>query len=104
MNGLNSVILEGSISSISFFDYYSSFSLSFNRSFSDFNGQIVVEHSSIDVLCYSNLFTSFSNSHAKIGSSLRVIGRLRLDKFINPDNSTSSNIVLIAEHIEFKSL
>ena len=105
MNNLNSVILEGVIISCNYSEN-SDFSVAtlnvlFNRSFVDRNNQLITETSTMKVLCYEKLAKS-CHKNATPDRGIRIVGRLRQEKFKEQDGRVTSEIVLIAEHIEFK--
>jgi len=99
---LNSVLIEGKVKDIAPFEgnkFY--FNLSSNK-IVKFEGEKTVEEICIPVEAFGKLADSaFSN--IKIGTKLRVVGYMRMNKETDKGGNQIQGIVIHAEHIEYKS-
>lgn len=107
MNQLNSVIIEGNVvKTPDFFKTTTGFEgckipIAVNRFYKNQNGEGVNEVSFFDIETYKNLAEACKKNCEK-GRGMRVVGRLKQNRWKSNDGKTSSRISIIAEHIEFK--
>lgn len=106
MEGMNSVILEGNVTKDAEVKAtpndtkYCNITLAVNHYYKQRNGTTVEEVSFFDVLAWGKLAQACSES-AKKGTGMRVVGRLKQDRWKNEEDKTRSKVILVAEHIEF---
>lgn len=106
MNNLNSILLEGNLvrdpeiantkSDISF----CRFSLATNRYYKQ-NNKYEQEVSYFDVKCWGKL-AEVCNEYLKKGRGVRIIGRIKQDRWKSDDGTNHSKVIVMADHIEFK--
>ena len=107
MNHLNSIILEGNLTkdgelkntSFSVF----SLSVAVNRSYKNKDGEWVDEVSFFDVECFGRM-AEVAEKNGKKGRGIRVVGRLKQDRWADENGKTNSKVKVIAEHIEYKPM
>jgi single-strand DNA-binding protein len=106
MNNLNSTLVEGNLVRDAEFRSTAkgtsvcTFSLATNRYFKGDSG-LEKETSFFDVETWGKLAESVK-THASKGRGVRVVGRLRQDRWEDTEGKTRSKIVIVAEHVEFK--
>ncbi|AEF86652.1 single-strand binding family protein [Treponema primitia ZAS-2] len=106
MNNLNSIIVEGNLTRDP--EYHETakgtpvcnFSIATNRFFKQGEG-LEKEVSFFDVETWSKLALSVQNLGHK-GRAVRVVGRLKQDRWNGPDGKPRSRISIVAEHVEFR--
>jgi single-strand DNA-binding protein len=106
MNNLNSIIIEGNL--IRDPEYREtakgtpicSFSIASNRFYKQGEG-MEKEVSFFDVTTWSKLATSVQNLGHK-GRGVKVVGRLKQDRWNGPDGKVRSKVTIVAEHVEFR--
>lgn len=104
MNNLNSVLLEGYLTrdpqekSIEG-SALSSFSVASNRFYKK-NGAQVQETSFINVDVWGKT-AEYCNQYLKKGSGVRVIGRLKQERWVDTEEKNHSTIKIVAEHVDF---
>ena len=107
MNHLNSIILEGNLTKDGELKNTSfsvcSLSVAVNRSYKNKDGEWVDEVSFFDVDCFGTM-ADVAAKKAKKGRGLRVVGRLKQDRWADENGKTFSKVKVIAEHIEFKPM
>ena len=105
-NNLNSVIVEGNLTKDADFDStqkgtgFCTFSVATNRYFKS-GEEIQHEVSYFDVEAWGKLADSCHSLLVK-GSGVRVVGRLKQDRWTGDDGKTRSRVKIVAEHIEAK--
>ena len=107
MNHLNSVVLEGVISSdprlvtVSESGYkLVKFDVASHRRYKDKKGEMQDDVLFLPVLAWGELSERCLSSLAK-GMQCRVLGRLRLAKWKNKEGSERRSIELVCDHVEF---
>ncbi|PIE97376.1 MAG: single-stranded DNA-binding protein [Treponema sp.] len=106
MNTLNSIIIEGNMVRDPVLKEtpkgtpVCTFSIASNRFYRQDNSK-VQETSYFDVESWSKLAQACNNIGNK-GRGVRVVGRLKQDRWKGTDGKNYSKIKVIAEHIEFK--
>ncbi|MBN2874712.1 MAG: single-stranded DNA-binding protein [Spirochaetales bacterium] len=108
MNNLNSIIVEGNLTRDPLLKMTTnghqvcSFSVASNRFFRQ-NEQTEKEVSFFDVETWSKLAETCGQTLKK-GRGVRVVGRLKQDRWEDAAGKTQSRIKIVAEHVEFKPI
>jgi single-strand DNA-binding protein len=106
MNNLNSVLIEGNLvrdpllKSTAKGTSVCTFSLASNRFYKQDN-MLEKEVSFFDVESWSKLAENCYNLGRK-GRGVRVVGRLKQDRWNGPDGKLHSKVSIVAEHVEFR--
>jgi single-strand DNA-binding protein len=106
MNNLNSIILEGNLTQEAECRETSKgtalchLSVAVNRWFKQ-EGSMVKEVSFFDVQTWGKLAQSCEQLGHK-GRGVRVVGRIKQDRWIDTNGKNCSKVVIVAEHVEFK--
>jgi single-strand DNA-binding protein len=106
MNNLNSILIEGNLVRDPLFKSTAkgtsvcTFSLASNRYYKQESG-MEKEVSFFDVETWSKLAENCYNLGRK-GRGVRVVGRLKQDRWDGPDGKLRSKITIVAEHVEFR--
>jgi single-strand DNA-binding protein len=106
VNNLNSILIEGNI--VRDPQYRTTtkgtpvctFSLASNRFFKQDNG-FEKEVSFFDVETWAKLADT-CNNQGKKGRGVRVVGRLKQDRWTGNDGKPRSRVSIVAEHVEFR--
>ncbi|MCL2557088.1 MAG: single-stranded DNA-binding protein [Treponema sp.] len=106
MNNLNSILIEGNM--VREPQYRTTpkgtpvctFSLASNRYFKQDAG-LEKEVSFFDIETWSKLAETCGNQGKK-GRGVRVVGRLKQNRWTGDDGKTHSRIMIVAEHVEFR--
>ena len=77
------------------------FTLATNRSYKNAQDAYEKEVSYFDVEAWSRLGTACSQNLTK-GRGVRVVGRLKQDRWTDPEGKPRARIKIVAEHVEFK--
>ena len=106
MNNLNSILIEGNMVREPLFRTtpkgtpVCTFSLASNRYLKrDVGFEETV--SFFDIETWAQLAESCNNQGRK-GRGVRVVGRLKQDRWIDPEGKPRSRIMIVAEHVEFR--
>jgi single-strand DNA-binding protein len=106
MNNLNSILVEGNLvrdpelSTTPKGTAVCKFTIASNRYFGQ-DSELEKEVSFFNIEAWSKLAESVNNLGHK-GRGVRVVGRLRQDRWNGEDGKALSKIVIVAEHVEFK--
>ena len=106
MNNLNSILIEGNLTRDPELVYTQKgvavckFSVACNRWYKQ-EEETQKEVSFFDVCAWTKLAESCSE-YLKKGRGVRVVGRLKQDRWKDADGKTRSRIIIVAEHVEFK--
>ena len=106
MNNLNSILIEGNLVRDPLFRSTAkgtslcTFSLASNRFYKQ-DSQLEKEVSFFDVETWSKLAENCSNLGRK-GRGVRVVGRLKQDRWTDNDGKPHSKVMIVAEHVEFR--
>jgi single-strand DNA-binding protein len=106
MNNLNSVLLEGNLVRDPEISYsnnslaFCRFSVATNRYYKQ-NNKYEQEVSYFDVKTWGKQ-AEICNEYLKKGRGVRIIGRLKQDRWKADDGVNRSKVVVYAEHVEFK--
>lgn len=107
MNMLNSLIIEGEVTKEILLkkDAMGSSSgeleIAVSRTYKTMTGELATEVDLFPVVCFGNT-AEFVQKKAPEGKNIRVVGRLKFNKWKDETGKLSSRIVIIAEHIEIK--
>jgi single-strand DNA-binding protein len=106
MNNLNSILIEGNLVRDPLYRAtpkgtpVCTFSLASNRFYKQ-DSQMEKEVSFFDVETWSKLADQCHNLGRK-GRGVRVVGRLKQERWTGADGKTHSKISIVAEHVEFR--
>jgi single-strand DNA-binding protein len=106
MNNLNSILIEGNLvrdpllRSTAKGTPLCTFSLASNRFFRQDSG-LEKEVGFFEVETWSKLAESCYNLGHK-GRGVRVVGRLKQDRWVGTDGKPRSKVTIVAEHVEFR--
>ena len=103
MNMLNSLILEGVVSGEPHLKETKetsvlNFTVEYTRYYKNKAGKKVTETSQLSVVA----FNSMCKRPLKNGSEVRIVGRLKQNKWTDKDGVSYSEVQIMAEHIEIK--
>jgi single-strand DNA-binding protein len=108
MNSLNSIILEGNVVRTPTVRQtprgatVCTVGVAVNRLYKSADGVLQEETSFFDVNTWGNLAQTCSESCEK-GRAVRVVGRLRQDRWVDQTGKNRSKVVIVADHMEFKT-
>jgi single-strand DNA-binding protein len=106
MNSLNSILLEGNLvrdpesRSTATGSQVCNFAVASDRWYKQ-NDNLEKEVSYFDVEAWSRLGQTCSET-LKRGRGVRVVGRLKQDRWTDPEGKPRSKVKIVAEHVEFK--
>ncbi|GHU84449.1 hypothetical protein FACS189473_1870 [Spirochaetia bacterium] len=106
MNNLNSILIEGNLVRDPLFRStpkgtpLCTFSLASNRFFKQESG-LEREVSFFDVETWAKLAENCYNLGHK-GRGVRVVGRLKQERWLNAEGKSRSRVTIVAEHVEFR--
>ena len=106
MNNLNSILLEGNLVADPELRYIPkgtpvcSFSVACNRYFKQ-EEELQQEVSYFDITTWNRL-AEVCNEYLTKGRGVRVVGRLKQDRWEDQEGKTRSKVHIVAEHVEFK--
>lgn len=106
MNSLNSILLEGNLTRDPQLNTTRSgvsvcnFSVASNRYYKK-SGENQSEVSFFDVESWAKLAEN-CNEYLKKGRGVRVVGRLKQDRWIDNEGKPQQKVKIVAEHVEFK--
>lgn len=103
MNMLNSVIVEGIVKEVeNFLDRsVSRVVIETNKSYRNADGSVVDDLSELPILVYGKM-SEWLYDKVVSGKTIRVVGRLKQDKWKDSKGKAHSAIVIVAEHVEIK--
>ncbi len=107
MNQLNSLIIEGNAVKKAEFSepkagfFVCRFPVAVNRWYKSRNNEGVSEVSFFDVEAYGKL-AEYCKKKIDKGQGMRVVGRIKQDRWKDKDGKTASRVYVVAEHIEYK--
>lgn len=109
MNLINSLVIEGNIVRDPLYketakgNSLCTFSIASNRAYKSSEGNLEKEVSFFDVETWGNLAQSCTQNGSK-GRGVRVVGRLKQNRWVGNDGKNYSKVSVIAEHVEFKPI
>lgn len=107
MNQLNSLIIEGNVTRDPEFKETANghkicnIPVAVNRFYKNADGEGVNEVSFFNIETFGKMAEACQKNCEK-GRGLRVVGRLKQNRWTNSDGKTASRVSIIAEHVEFK--
>lgn len=103
MNLINSLIIEGTAENFKSSEKGAEFQISAKRFYRNANGENVEETSVFDCEAWGNLKDVLVRGFDKKSErSVRVVGRLKQNRWKDETGNYQSKTVVICEHIEFK--
>ncbi len=109
MNSLNSILVEGNlvrdpaVKTTPTGSQVCDFTLATNRFYKSGEEGFEKEVSYFDIEAWSRLGTACSQNLKK-GRGVRVVGRLKQDRWIDPEGKQRARVKIVAEHVEFKAI
>ena len=106
LNNLNSILLEGNLSREPELRYtpkgtpLCTLNVASNRTYK-VDGERVEEVSFIEATTWGKLATVCAEHLAK-GRGIRVVGRIKQERWEDADGNARSKVVIVAEHVEFQ--
>lgn len=106
MNSLNSILLEGNLvrdpesKTLPTGSQVCNFAVASNRFYKQ-NEELEKEVSFFDVEAWARLAQACAENLKK-GRGVRVVGRLKQDRWTDPEGKSRSKVKIVAEHVEFK--
>jgi len=106
MNNLNSILIEGNLVKDPELSYTPKgtavcrFTVACNRAYKQ-EDQLQKEVSYFDVSTWTRL-AEVCGEYLKKGRGVRVVGRLKQDRWTDTDGKPHSKVLIMAEHVEFK--
>jgi single-strand DNA-binding protein len=107
MNNLNSVLIEGNmvrdplIRSTPKGTQVCNFSIASNRYYRQ-DSNLEKETGFFDIEAWGKLADA-CESHGRKGRGVRVVGRLKQDRWTGNDGKTHNKVAIVAEHVEYRS-
>jgi single-strand DNA-binding protein len=108
MNSLNSILVEGNLvrdpdsKVLPSGNQVCDFTLASNRYYKNIDAGLEKEVSYFDVEAWSRLGASCAQ-YLKKGRGVRVVGRLKQDRWVDPEGKQKARVKIVAEHVEFKA-
>jgi single-strand DNA-binding protein len=108
MNSLNSILVEGNLvrdpeaKTLPSGNQVCDFTLASNRFYKNNEEGFEKEVSYFDVEAWSRLGSSCAQNLKK-GRGVRVVGRLKQDRWVDPEGKPRARVKIVAEHVEFKA-
>jgi single-strand DNA-binding protein len=108
VNSLNSILLEGNLvrdpesKTLATGSQVCNFTVASDRFYRQ-NDNMEKEVSYFDVEAWSRLGLACSQNLKK-GRGVRVVGRLKQDRWMDGEGKTKSRVMIVAEHVEFKPM
>jgi single-strand DNA-binding protein len=110
VNSLNSILLEGNLTrdpeskTLATGTQVCNFCVASDRFYRQSQGEgTEKEVSYFDVEAWARLGLACSQNLKK-GRGVRVVGRLKQDRWQDPEGKTRSRVLIVAEHVEFKPI
>jgi single-strand DNA-binding protein len=106
VNSLNSILLEGNLTrdpeskTLATGSSVCNFTVASDRFYRQNEGT-EKEVSFFDVEAWAKLGLACSENLKK-GRGVRVVGRLKQDRWMDPEGKSKSRVIIVAEHVEFK--
>lgn len=109
MNHLNSILVEGNLvrdpnsRATPSGNQVCDFTLATNRSYKIADQKYENEVSYFDIEAWARLAAACAQNLKK-GRGVRVVGRLKQDRWTDPEGKTHARVKIVAEHVEFKPM
>ena len=107
MNNLNSILIEGNMVRDPLLrttpkgTIVCNFSIASNRFYRQ-DSNVEKEVGFFDVEAWGKLATACA-SHGRKGRGVRVVGRLKQDRWVGNDGKNHTRVAIVAEHVEYRS-
>ena len=107
MNNLNSVLVEGNLTrdpeefKLAEGTSMTRFSIGVNRYFMNRSKEYVSEASFFVIITWGKTAENCAK-YLKKGRGVRILGRLRQERWTTKENESKDRIVIVAEHVEFQ--
>jgi single-strand DNA-binding protein len=104
MNNLNSLILEGVVIGEPHYleaTHRVEFAIDSVHYHKNDRGEEFAEHYQFDVVSFGE-FGKYILSHLKNGTKIRLVGRLKQEKWEDSESVSHSKVYIVVEHIEFR--
>ena len=107
MNQLNSLILEGNvckepeIKEINGEKNLATFSIAVNRYYKKADGDFEQEVSYFDIEAWGTNYVKLISEKAEKGSGVRIVGRLKQNRWQDQNGKWQSRVFVVAEHVSF---
>ncbi len=108
MNGLNQVILEGNVvrvpevKTLSTGSKVCTMPIAVSRSYKDSKGEFVDEVGYYDIESWGEQMCNVIEKQGFKGRGVRVVGRLKQNRWTGTDGKSASKVLVVAEHVDFK--
>lgn len=108
MNAMNQIIIEGNLVRTPAFKETSTgkkvctMPIAVNRIFKDTSGKEINEVGYYDIEAWGEKFTDILAKCGFKGRGVRVVGRLKQDRWQDDGGKSHSKVYIVAEHIDFK--
>ena len=110
MNKLNQIVIEGNVVRTPLVKETArgtkvcTMPIAVDRLYRDREGNSIKEVGFYDVEAWGDQFGSMIEKHGVKGRGVRVVGRLKQDRWKTADGRSASKIFIVAEHVDFKPL
>ncbi len=110
MNKMNQIVIEGNVVRTPLFKEtprgtrVCTMPIAVDRMYKDHNGNNVKEVGFYDVEAWGESFGALIEKHGVKGRGVRVVGRLKQNRWKTSDGRSASKIFIVAEHMDFKPL
>lgn len=103
MNDMNQIIVEGTVEKKPDFQQtlgkaFCMMKISVKRSYKDMRGDVVTETDEFDLVSYGDMAAFCKNLDVDI--KVRIIGRLKQNKWSDSAGKAYSNVNIVVEHLE----
>ncbi len=108
MNALNQVLIEGNVvrdpirKETPNGKHLCTLPIAVNRYYKGSSGDYVNEVGYFDIEVWGDAFASPIQKYAHKGRGVRVVGRLKQNRWKGQDGKQASKVSIVAEHLEFK--
>ena len=108
MNAMNQIIIEGNVvrppvlRETSRGTKVSVMPIAVNHFYRDSSGKDVDEVGFYDIETWGEKFSALMTKYAVQGRGVRVIGRLKQDRWKDENGKSRSKVFIVAEHVDFK--
>lgn len=110
MTAMNQIIIEGNVVRDSVIretargTRVATIPIASNRFYKDGKGEFQQEVSFFDVQAWGQIFCEKIAKNAVKGRGVRIVGRLKQDRWKGEDGKTQAKVYIIADHIDFKPM
>lgn len=107
MNNLNSVLIEGNLTKdpevfeLASDSKMTRFSIGVGRHYLGKDREFITESSYFTIITWGKTADNCSK-YLKKGRGVRILGRLRQERWLGRDNEPRERIVIVADHVEFQ--